>query len=337
MANNHPGDTQTQSENPKVSVLLCVYNGGEYLGESVSSILGQSFQDFELVLVDDGSTDNAVAGIEALNDPRIRIIRKKNSGLTPSLNFGISHCRGEYIARQDADDLSHSERLKTQVAFMEANPETGVVGSSVELIDDDGDVIGELSFDSSHEALLTSLMKKNQFVHGALMFRAGILDVIKGYREAFVYAQDYDFTLRCQETTRLANLSGKYYSLRFGSQRISIAHAGDQRAFANMARAFARQRREVGMDDLDTGSYAGHFSVFSDKNSEPADQTRIMLYLYLRSGLKNKIRRCLSQLLTKPQPLKTRLKYQLSYLISYLPSGVIRQVYARMDQLRELN
>ncbi|NKB75736.1 MAG: glycosyltransferase [Gammaproteobacteria bacterium] len=334
MTDNNRLDGTGSSPPPKVSVLLCVYNGGAYLSKSVFSILNQSLKDVELVLVDDGSTDGAVVSVEAVNDPRVRVIRKANSGLTHSLNVGIRHCRGKYIARQDADDVSHPERLKAQFAFMESNPAIGVLGSSVELIDDDDDVIGELRFDQSSDEIATSLIKTNQFVHGALMFRKDILDQVGGYRDSFTYAQDYDLTLRCQEKTQLANLPGKYYSLRFGNHRISIDHAEDQRAFANMARVYARQRRNEGVDDLQVGRYKGDFLVFLEQGDEPANQSKIMLYLYLRSGLKKKIRVCLKSLLAQSQPPRSRLKYQLSYLVSYLPSRLIRQIYAGMDRLR---
>ena len=319
---------------PVVSVLLCVFNGGRHLRKAVDGILAQTFTDFELLIVDDGSTDNAVDQLAVINDDRIRVLKKTNSGLTRSLNEGLRHCRGDYIARQDADDISHPQRLRHQVMFLQANDSVGVLGSAADLIDDDDDAIGALNFDCSNEALLDSLIKKNQFVHGALMFRRKVLDEVGGYRDAFVYAQDYDLTLRCQEVTKLANLPEKYYQLRFGNQRISINHAREQNGFANMAREFCNQRRKIGADVLQAGSYDGDISTYIDDAVDLADQPRIMLYLYLRSGHSHKTRVCLKTLLQRDLPLKARLKYRLNLFLSYFPMDVNGWMYRGMDRLR---
>ena len=335
MENSAQRVTPLTTTPPMVSVLLCTYNGGRYLAASVSSILSQSFEDFELVLVDDGSTDESVKTIELIDDARINIIKKPNTGLTHSLNVGIKHCRGKYVARQDADDFSHPHRFQAQVMFLESHSHVGVLGSAVNLIDDDDDVIGALSFDQSHEALLRSHLETNQFVHGSLMIRRRVLNQVGGYREAFTYAQDYDLTLRCQEITALANLAEKCYSLRFGSQRISINNAAHQRSCANMARAFAQQRRETGTDDLQSNDYDGDVGKFANSAEADADQVLIMLYLYLRSDHNKKARKCLKTVLQRPLSIKQKMKYRASYLISFLPSKISKSIYLSTDRLRK--
>ncbi|MFD1958687.1 glycosyltransferase family 2 protein [Novosphingobium panipatense] len=115
---------------PRVSVLLPCYNGAAYLEEAVRSILLQTFADFELIVVDDGSTD-ATADILARmgrRDPRLRVVRQPNGGIVAALNTAIAHARGEYIARMDADDVSFPERFAFQVAWLDAHPATVLVG-----------------------------------------------------------------------------------------------------------------------------------------------------------------------------------------------------------------
>ena len=121
--------------NPKVTVLMPVYNGGKYIREAIKSILSQSFTDFEFLIIDDGSTDNSVGIVQSFSDNRIRLIKNNcNIGIAESLNKGIESSKGEYIVRMDADDISFPDRIKKQVAFMDANPEVGVSGTWIKTI-----------------------------------------------------------------------------------------------------------------------------------------------------------------------------------------------------------
>ncbi len=108
---------------PKISVVMSVYNGGEFLREAIDSILDQTYTQFEFIIVDDGSTDNSINVIESYKDPRIVLIRQVNKGLVVALNVGLRKAQGKYIARMDADDISIKNRLEIQLRFMESNPE----------------------------------------------------------------------------------------------------------------------------------------------------------------------------------------------------------------------
>ena len=115
---------------PKVTVLMPVYNAEKYLIEAIRSILTQSFMDYELLIINDGSTDDSLKIIKSFSDKRIRLVQnERNIGQANSLNKGIKLARGEYIVRMDADDISLSERIKKQVKFMDANPEIGISGT----------------------------------------------------------------------------------------------------------------------------------------------------------------------------------------------------------------
>ena len=328
MMETNPKPVQT----PLVSVLLCVFNGGKLLGDAVSSILNQTFEDYELIIVNDGSTDSALDSIRRIADPRIRIIDKDNSGLTHSLNVGIEHCRGVFIARQDADDLSCQDRLAAQVGFMQSHPEVQALGSGVRLIDDDGDEIGELVFPCDDEKIKAKLLQENQFVHGALMFRQSVLEAVDGYRETFTYAQDYDLMLRISDRGVVGNLPGKHYCLRFGTSRISIDHGREQRGFANLARAMSRQRQNNQLDDIAQGIFTESLEPYLDQHFSTS-QGEVMLYLYCRSHLKPKIRASAKTLLRQNPKLNQKIKYRLIYLLSLLPGNWVCWIYRYIDRI----
>ena len=319
-------------KSPILSILLCVYNGEAYLRQAVDSILQQSYCDFELVLVDDGSTDGAVGQIADLNDERIKIVRKKNTGLTDSLNVGLRHCNGQFIARHDADDISLPQRFVKQLSFLQKNENIGAVGCAVRLIDEDGDIIGGLEYPTDTEHLYEKNIQANQFVHGSLMFRRELLKKVSGYRNEFIFAQDYDLTLRCQEVSLLANLSEPLYLSRFGGQRISTNKAAEQAAIANMARIFAKQRRSGEQDIIQAKQYNGDYMAFADEQVTYANNDQVLLYLYLRAGLGSKARNCIQRLLARGEG--NPIKLGINYILSFLPKSIGRFVYRSFDKAR---
>ena len=183
----------------KVSVLMSVYNGERYLREAVESILGQTYTDFELIIVDDGSTDSTwqILTDYARLDSRIILTRKeKNFGLSHSLNMGLSLAQGEYVARQDADDVSLPERLATQVEFMERHPDYVLIGSGGISIDEESRRIGTFERLERYEQILEHILLDNQFTHTAVMFRHRVVKSLGIYAENLPLAQDYDLWLR---------------------------------------------------------------------------------------------------------------------------------------------
>src|SRR5580698_4347191 len=118
-----------QSNNPKVTVLMPAYNAGKYIAEAIRSVLEQSFTDFELLIINDGSTDETAKIANSFHDPRIVLINQENKGVSAALNVGLSYARAPYIARFDADDVCHPDRLKIQYNFITEYPEYSVIGS----------------------------------------------------------------------------------------------------------------------------------------------------------------------------------------------------------------
>jgi len=231
---------------PIVSVVMSVYNGERYLNECIQSILSQSFQDFEFIIIDDGSTDHTNEILHSYQDQRIIIVHQDNMGLTKALNRGISLAKAKYIARQDADDISKPERLEKQVAFLEANPQVGLLGSRFEFIDEDGEVTRQSLLPTDNDTLQERLTKINQFCHASVMMRREALDKVGAYREFFRFAQDYDLWLRIAEHYEIANLPEMLVQYRELKDAISSEKILLQSRYAWAAAQLAQQRRVTG-------------------------------------------------------------------------------------------
>jgi hypothetical protein len=182
---------------PRVTVLLAVHNGGAYLSDAVTSVLAQTFEDFELLLVDDASTDEAVDSLPA--DPRIRILRnERNLGQIPSLNRGLGEARGEYVARLDHDDLCLPRRLERQVEALDRDPSVALASTWVDIVGEDGRLWFPMrgSIDSYVDFLARVLIDDLPLAHPAIMFRREIVRELGGYDESLGAAEDKDLYRR---------------------------------------------------------------------------------------------------------------------------------------------
>jgi Glycosyl transferase family 2 len=179
----------------RVTVLLAVHNGEPYIEEAVASILGQTFRDFEFLVVDDASTDGTVAAIEAFGDDRVRLLRnEENLGQVPSLNRGLREARGEIVARIDADDVSRPTRLERQLAVLDASPTVGLVGSWMTLVDEQGRDVGALrkTLADFADFVFHTLIMRVWVSHPAAMYRLEPVLRAGGYDEATGPAEDKD-------------------------------------------------------------------------------------------------------------------------------------------------
>jgi glycosyltransferase involved in cell wall biosynthesis len=230
---------------PRISVVMAVYNGGAYTSQAIESILGQTFTDFELILVNDGSSDGTADLFASYADPRIRILtNEQNIGLTRSLNRGIQASRGEYIARQDADDISLPERLAAQLEFLERNPAVGLVGSGARWIDAQGSLIRDWIPISGPRRIQEMLLFSVPFLHGTFMIRSACLaNAGGGYDEEIPVAQDCDLLLRLSELCDIDNIQQILYLYREHAGAISSKRKDDQEKFLQLGRQHAVQRR----------------------------------------------------------------------------------------------
>lgn len=208
---------------PTVSVLMCVYNGEKYLREAIDSILHQTYTDFELIIVNDGSTDTSEEIIFLYNDERIKYIKNEtNLRLQASLNKGLENCSGRFIARMDADDISLPTRFQQQVEFLEYHPEIGVVGTGFIFIDGNGTQYESVQYPASPSELQWSLFFSCPIVHPSVMMRKEVIDSVGGYDTQLKHAEDYDLWCRLCFVTKFSNLENTLLKLRKHDSNASL-------------------------------------------------------------------------------------------------------------------
>jgi glycosyltransferase involved in cell wall biosynthesis len=194
---------------------MTVLNGAEFLNAALDSILAQSFRDFELIVIDDGSSDDSTAVVSRCSDRRIRLVCQEHRGIASASNRGLELATGEYIARHDADDISLPERFSSQVRFLDAHPEITLLGTGSLLIDADGRPFSRFSPFTRHERLVTELLRGVcPLIHGSIMVRREAILNVGGYKPAFHQAEDVEMFLRMSAQYRLTNLREVLYHLR---------------------------------------------------------------------------------------------------------------------------
>jgi hypothetical protein len=214
---------------PAVSVILPARNAERFVGEAVDSILNQRFDDFELIVVDDGSVDGTRRIVESYRDGRIRIIGNPQPlGLTQSLNRALAVASGEFIARQDADDISEPERLAEQVAHLQQHQDVVLIGSWFTAIDASGAVIRHTRLPVDDVDVRWAMFFYCPFVHGAVVWRrVAVRDAVGGYDERFAYAQDHDLWRRIASRFSVGNLPR--FLVRYREHPQSMTSEGGER------------------------------------------------------------------------------------------------------------
>jgi glycosyltransferase involved in cell wall biosynthesis len=211
---------------PKITVLLPVYNCELYVQTAVESILHQTYADFELLIIDDASTDATVSIIKKLDDSRIQLIEKPvNSGYTRSLNHGLQLAKGQYIARMDGDDISFPERFAQQIAYLDAHPEVMVCGTTYKIVGNDK----RITLPENHEALKIGLLWGNCISHPSVMIRKKILDDHSiQYDTSKEPAEDYHLWVRLLSLGKLHNLQEVLLEYRLYGDQVSRKRAEEQ-------------------------------------------------------------------------------------------------------------
>jgi len=267
---------------PRVSVLMPVRNGAQWLPVAIDSVLAQTLPDFELLVIDDGSTDRTpeIVADYAARDARLRPIRQEALGLVAALNRGLTEARADLIARLDADDLALPERLAQQVAAMDANPRLNLLGSWAEVIDGEGRATGRLTPPSEPQHLRDTLARTNPFIHSSVMLRADVVRSLGGYRRAFEAAEDYDLWLRLSEHGDMAIASDILVRYREHGGNVTVRKSARQMFSARLAIRAAVARASIGVDPADklTGPPDWRADV---GNSFYATEARVFRFLEL--------------------------------------------------------
>lgn len=229
---------------------MSVYNSEQYLSEAIESILNQSFKDFELIIIDDHSTDSSYKIIKAYSeeDQRIKLLKnRENIGLTKSLNKCLKSAKGKYIARMDADDISLPERFRIQYNYLESNKDVFLVGGGCIRIDNTGKQRGISNQITNERRLLRTIKKRNRIIHPTIMFRN---DKVTYYREKFVYSQDHDLYLCLISNGRIIkNIPDILIKYRISREAISSINNTKQKLFSLKAIEFYHQRIQMNIDE----------------------------------------------------------------------------------------
>ena len=243
------------TEKPLVSVIMPMRNAAPFVEEAVGSILSQTWRNLELLVFDDGSTDGGGEIVSAISDARIRLLgTPEHAGIVSALNVCLDAARGTYIARMDADDISHRDRLDKQVRLLDAHPDIGACGTWMTSF---GTGMPNLYvFPVRHEEIVCDLLFNPSLIHGTVMFRSKLArDADIHWRDDHRHAEDYEWLIRLARITRVANIPEDLYSYRMHPGQTGSAHAVEQREVV------ARIQRELVLrlvPDASDGEFARH-------------------------------------------------------------------------------
>lgn len=241
---------------PKISVVMPVYNGEKYIRETMDSVLNQTFADFEFIIINDASKDSTEEIIKSYEDDRIvYLINEQNLGVAGTLNRGIEHAKGEYIARIDADDIAMPQRFEKQVAFMDTHPDVGVCGSHIRIFEEDG-TERDYIYSETDVELRVDMLFNSGFAHPAVMIRKSVLDKEKlFYNIEFEKAEDYRMWYDVMKVSKGHNLQEPLLRYRHHQSQVTKTNVKEQTVAVT-------KMRKVMYDTLNLGTEE-YLEVFS--------------------------------------------------------------------------
>ena len=231
------------SNNPLVTVLMPAYNAEKYIAEAISSILKQSFTDFELLIVNDGSTDGTERIINSFNDNRIVLVNQPNEGVSSALNLGLLHACSQYIARFDADDICHPDRLKIQYEFITTYPEYSIIGSAADYVD----AAGHFIFTHHPVAHLNEEIHQLKysvcpFIHSSVLYKKDIIVKNGGYNEHAYTYEDHFLWVNILSDEKACNLSQALIKVRLNPESITIDEKWHSKKFLDIKYSTLKNR-----------------------------------------------------------------------------------------------
>lgn len=238
-------------EKPLVTVFMAVYNGEHFIAASIASVLNQSFEGFELLIIDDGSTDATAEVVHSFSDARIRFLSNgANRGLCYTRNKGVAEARGKYLAVLDSDDLALADRLRLQLAYMEANPDVAVCGGQALMIDRDGKDIGRYPpMPVGREHMGMHVLFRNIFINPACMLRIAVIKELGGYRD-YAPAEDYDLYVRIALKYQMAILPDDLVKYRIHEANASKTKFGTVRLQEKRILGMIHERLGISSEQL---------------------------------------------------------------------------------------
>ena len=250
---------------PEVSVLMSCYNANRWLHEAIDSVMAQTFENFEFILVNDGSTDETWDIIQSYRrqDPRIIAISKENTGLADSLNVGIAQARGTWIARIDADDLCEPTRLEEQVNFVRHRADIVLLGSGFFEIDEHGQIIKTHLYPSKHRELVSHLERLQRFFpHSSAFYQTNVVKQIGGYNLRILRAEDWRLWLELSLHGRLACLPKPLVRNRKHSNQISLDDSGRRQICDGVVATVCHMLKKEGFKDPSVSASEDEWILF---------------------------------------------------------------------------
>jgi len=273
-----------------ITVLMSVYNGERFLKESISSVLNQSFTEFEFIIVNDGSTDNSTNIIKEFSfmDKRIHVIDKQNTGLTSSLNKGIEIAKGKWIARVDDDDICDLKRLEIQYSYAISKKSAVLIGSDCITIDDKGSQLKIYKYPSNHNQLKRSLFKQKKFFpHSSFFIESNSIKQINGYNERIKRSQDYDLCLRLSEIGQIASIKKPLVQIRRHKNQVSNKDNGMRQLIDSRVAFVGYLLRQKGLEDPTSKKSSDNlFKEFYNFIKKDASLNRLYTYQIFIKELK---------------------------------------------------
>lgn len=228
--------------NPKITILMPAYNAEVYIKEAIGSVLQQNFSDFELLIIDDGSTDLTEQIIRSFSDHRIRLIKQVHSGIVSALNRGLQESKSAYIARFDADDICLPERLEKQFTFLQANAKHVICGGEAEYISSDGEHLFNFKCVAyNHESLISTMQTQCPFIHSSVMYRKEEVLKAGAYSDGAHGFEDHLLWTKLSGHGYFANLADQLIKVRFNSASVTIDEKWRGKEFRGLKGKILRQ------------------------------------------------------------------------------------------------
>jgi len=310
---------------PRITVLMPAYNAENYIGEAISSVLKQTFGDFELLIINDGSTDSTVKIIQSFKDQRIVLIQQENTGIATALNVGLKHSRAPYIARFDADDICYPERLRVQYDFITAHPEYNIIGTAADYMDAEENYI----FTQHPVAHLNEEIQELKyticpFIHSSVFYKKDVIVANGGYNEHAYTYEDHFLWVNILKHTKACNLSQSLLKVRLNPESITIDEKWRTKKFREIKYASLKSRSITEAEGIELKEIA-------DKQYLPKIKEGSYYALCGKKFLINNYQPKKARLnMIKAIGLHPlRLDNYLLYTISYFPERFINWLYRR--------
>jgi glycosyltransferase involved in cell wall biosynthesis len=252
-------------KSPKITAFMAAYNASGYIEESICSILNQTFGDFELIIIDDGSTDDTALVVKKFKDSRIRFIQNDgNKGLPFTRNRLLELGKGEYIAILDSDDVAYPDRFQLQLNFFSSHPEVALCGGHGKIINENGIEADKKIIVPTSDSINMQILFGNPFINSSTMFKTQVFRELNGYRD-FALAEDFDLFIRISEKYKVANIDAFLVKYRIHGENITIKRSEDQEK--NELKILKNIQSNLGMP-FNTNSLNMHKELFTNNLNE---------------------------------------------------------------------